>query len=546
MVDGNDNSGLANHLIRWRQVNVWDYYVEECLLGEGSIGKISLVHRRRGTEGGSAYISGRSKMGQTNGKKEDGGNVVRCCGGFFGRFLPKKTPPGIEKTSTGPSRHSEKFALKSIQLRLVEKKYLEELRNEIDVLRDLDHPNVVKAYEVYETKTNIFVVMEYLSGGDLYARAPYTESQCAPVISQICSAIFFMHKHGVVHRDLKVENVMYESKEPAAKIKVLDFGLSKKFLPGSRGIMREWAGTIYTMSPQVLNGTYNYKADCWAIGVLSFLLLADEKPFRGKNKKEVMQNIKQCNYNFNAAAWKQVSQVAKDFVSSLLVYDSEKRLSAEAALQHTWLNKTEVEPSTERRESHELMKDVRDCIMAYKGASEMKKIAAVVVAHKSSSAEILDIRRAFDKYDKAKDGMISMEEFKLALAEFNYSDEELNDMFSKMDVNHNGVILYTEFIAATLEIRGKVEEKRLAEAFDLIDDDDSGFITQADLTKLLGSNVPQARVDALIKETDKDKDGMISFEEFLKMFRDDNTKRLSTVIEALPYQSNAVGDEKMH
>jgi serine/threonine protein kinase len=193
------NTGLATHLIRWRRVNVWDYYVEEQRIGEGSIGTVRLVRRKKGTEGGSAYAKQRVK----------GRRAVNVgCGGFFGCFLPKRTPAGIEKTSGDirfSSRHSEDYALKSIQLRLVEKKYIEELRNEIDVLRSLDHPNIVKAYEVYETKGNIYVIMEYCSGGDLYARAPYTESESVPLISQICSAISYMHKKGVVHRDLKIE-----------------------------------------------------------------------------------------------------------------------------------------------------------------------------------------------------------------------------------------------------------------------------------------------------------------------------------------------------
>ena len=195
-----DDFGLAKHLIRWRQVNVWDYYVEKYRIGEGSIGNVSLVRRRKGTEGGSAYTKQRAK-GQNG--------VSVGCRGFFGCLLPtKRTPPRIEKTTSGvaiPSHHSEDYALKSIHLRVVERKYLEELRNEIDILRALDHPNIVKAYEVYETKGNIYVVMEYCSGGDLYSRAPYTENESAPLISQICSAICFMHKNGVVHRDLKVE-----------------------------------------------------------------------------------------------------------------------------------------------------------------------------------------------------------------------------------------------------------------------------------------------------------------------------------------------------
>lgn len=459
-----DHTGLANHLIRWRRVNVWDYYVLEHGIGEGSIGSISLVKRRRGTEGGSAYTNHHHRTtptATTCDTKEEEKHIKG--GAYFGRLwtrLLKRSPKGIEKNNTSllkrrkhlgakeyavPSRHTEKYALKSIQLRLVEKKYLEELRNEIDILRDLDHPNIVKAYEVYESKSNIYIVMEYCSGGDLYARAPYTENQVVPVISQLCSAICFMHKHGVVHRDLKVENVMYESKELTAKIKLLDFGLSKKFVPGTRGIMHDWAGTVYTMSPQVLNGTYNYKADIWSIGVLAFLLLANEKPFKGKNKQVVMQNIKKVKYNFKAHEWECISQDAKDFVSSLLIYDADDRPSANEALQQPWLVKANSNSRRSsslsiqslplggtRRESHELMKDVNDCIMAYKGASELKKIVAVIVAHKSSAAEILEIRQAFDKYDRAKDGQISMEEFKLALAEFNYSDEELNDMFSKV------------------------------------------------------------------------------------------------------------------
>eukprot|EP00804_Cyclotella_cryptica_P025322 CCRYP_012420-RH/>CCRYP_012420-RH protein AED:0.47 eAED:0.47 QI:0/-1/0/1/-1/1/1/0/185 len=141
--------------------------------------------------------------------------------------------------------HSEEYALKCIQLRLVQKSYLDELRNEIEVLRSLDHPNIVKAYEVYETPRNIYVLMEYCSGGDLYARAPYTENAAASLMAQLASAIAHMHKHNVVHRDLKCENIMFESKEdPMARIKVLDFGLSKKFLPGMSKVMTEGVGTV--------------------------------------------------------------------------------------------------------------------------------------------------------------------------------------------------------------------------------------------------------------------------------------------------------------
>jgi len=274
---------------------------------------------------------------------------------------------------------------------------------------------------------------------------------------------------------------------------------------------------------QVLNGIYDSKADCWSIGVIAFLLLCDEKPFKGRRRSQVIKNIKTCKYDFKAPGWYNVSKEAKDFVSSLLVYNPKKRLSAEAAINHAWLKKKNFPVTEADAEADEsLMGNVRDNILSYAKTSEFKRIAAVVVAHKSSSAEIIDMRKAFDKYDEKKDGVISMEEFKLALAEFNYTDDELNEMFSQMDVNNNGVILYTEFLAATLEMHGRVEEKRLAEAFDHIDDDDSGFISKENLVKLLGENESRSRIEKLIQEVDTDGDGMISFEEFLIMFRNDN------------------------
>lgn len=191
------HESFTNRLVRQRDnTDVWDYYKELYRVGVGSIGAVSLVKRKKGMEGGSAYRSQR------------GFGVDVGCGGLFGCLGRPRTPRGIEKTTSGSSHrassHSEVYALKSIQLRLVEAKYLDELRNEIAVLRSLDHPNIVKAYEVYETRRNIYVLMEYCSGGDLYAKAPYVEKDVACIISQICSAISHMHNNGVVHRDLKV------------------------------------------------------------------------------------------------------------------------------------------------------------------------------------------------------------------------------------------------------------------------------------------------------------------------------------------------------
>eukprot|EP00804_Cyclotella_cryptica_P025319 CCRYP_012420-RF/>CCRYP_012420-RF protein AED:0.45 eAED:0.45 QI:0/0/0/1/0/0/2/0/310 len=284
--------------------------------------------------------------------------------------------------------HSEEYALKCIQLRLVQKSYLDELRNEIEVLRSLDHPNIVKAYEVYETPRNIYVLMEYCSGGDLYARAPYTENAAASLMAQLASAIAHMHKHNVVHRDLKCENIMFESKEdPMARIKVLDFGLSKKAMSSfCLFLTLRCYATIYNMLQY--QGTYSSKADCWSMGVIAYILLSQKKPFASKTRSQTKAKIMKCKYSFDTEEWKSISALAKDFIASLLVFEPTDRLSAKQALEHSWLKNNaaaESETSAEFKRQISLMNHVHDRILGYSSMSELRRIASVVVAHKSSA-----------------------------------------------------------------------------------------------------------------------------------------------------------------
>ena len=113
------------------------------------------------------------------------------------------------------------FALKAIDLRVVNDDYLRELRNEIEVLKTLDHPNIVRAYESFQKKKNIYLIMEYLTGGDLHARHPYTEREAAMIVGKVLSAVSYMHKHHVLHRDIKYENIMFESSRPDAEVKLI-------------------------------------------------------------------------------------------------------------------------------------------------------------------------------------------------------------------------------------------------------------------------------------------------------------------------------------
>ena len=488
------NNSLRRNMLRSRRDDdVYKYYEVIKNLGEGSLGAVSSARKK--AVGGSAYTEIKQ----------------------FGIFtVKKKKDSPLMSTS---SEHQREYALKSIQLGRVSAEFLDEMRNEIDILRTLDHPNIVKAYEVFETKRQIHIVMDLCAGGDLYTRGPYSEKQSAAIVGKILSGVAYMHSKNVCHRDLKFENIMWESKHKDAEIKLIDFGLSKKYLPGR--YMSEGVGTIYTMAPQVLKGVYTEQADLWSIGVITYMLLSSTKPFYHRKRRYMIDRILRCDYNFHGKQWEHVSQPAKDFVAALLKLNPNERLTAQQALEHEWL--TNSFALSDRRPDEAEMENIAGHITNYGRAGEMKKLALMVIAHKSSTDDIMKLRKAFDQYDSSNDGEVTLAEFRSELRkQGNYSDEEIDKMFASVDVNKEGTISYIEFLAATLEAHGHIEEDRLAEAFDRIDSDDTGYISRKNLEGMLGKEFTEERVDRLLAECDENNDGRIDFDEFYRAFRRSN------------------------
>jgi calcium-dependent protein kinase len=272
--------------------------------------------------------------------------------------------------------------------------------------------------------------MELCDGDDLYARAPYSEKGSALIVGKLLSAIKYMHDHGCVHRDLKFENIMFENNSPNAEIKVIDFGLSKKFLAGQTDRMTEGVGTIYTMAPQVLQGIYTSQADLWSVGVIAFMLLSSHRPFYSKQRRVMIDQIMRADYNLQGPGWGVISQEAKDFVGNLIMLDPKTRMNATSALVHKWLS-VEFKPS-DRKPTDAVLLAVDEGLVVYKDTSRFKKIALNVIAHRSSTEEILELRKCFDHFDSANDGIVSFDEFRLALQKANYPEETLKEIFESI------------------------------------------------------------------------------------------------------------------
>jgi calcium-dependent protein kinase len=287
--------------------------------------------------------------------------------------------------------------------------------------------DLFRAIETFELKKEIFIVMELCSGGDLYARDPYTEEEAARITSSILSAVSYMHSRKIVHRDLKYENILFVDDKPSSEIKLIDFGLSKKY---GDGHLTEGVGTIYTMSPEVLKGKYNEKADMWSIGVIAYMLLSSQLPFYGKKKKQIVKQIMSGDYDFKGKKWKKMSQQAKDFIGDLLIFDPEERLDADTALRCSWLNRRHSATCRAPLEEEEEL--ARASMLRYAGYSKLKKMALMVVAHKSSSEEIGILRKVFQRYDSRRDGSISLKEFSEAMQGFGHSAADLETMFNSV------------------------------------------------------------------------------------------------------------------
>lgn len=326
-----------------------------------------------------------------------------------------------------------------------------------------------------------------------------------------------MHQQGVCHRDLKYENIMFLSARPDADVKIIDFGLSKKYGATGSERMHDPVGTVYSMSPEVLLGTYTNKVDIWSCGVITFMLLSSTMPFYGRNQKSVMRRVLKGKYEFRAPKWKSVSKLAQDFVSLLMIYQADGRPSAEEAVQNPWLQKQKKLSSFSSVKSVETMNAVQASIQRFSNYSTLKKLALMVVAHKSTSEEIGFLRQMAKKYDINKGG-VDLNGFKAALLDYEYTDEELMCIFKGVDIDNSGCINYYEFLAATIEAHGYINEERLAEAFDRLDSDDSGHITVCDLRELLGSEVPKEYLDSIIDQADIVNDKRISYEEFLQLW----------------------------
>ncbi|CAF3731721.1 unnamed protein product [Rotaria sp. Silwood1] len=214
--------------------------------------------------------------------------------------------------------------------------------NEIEIMKALQHPRLLQLYDAFETKSDICLIMELITGGELFERVIdedfiLTERLCELYMMQICEGVNFMHSCNIIHLDMKPENVLCLNRN-GHRIKIIDFGLARKFVPDRQ--LKVLFGTPEFVAPEVINfDRIGFGTDMWSVGVICYVLLSGLSPFMGDNDNDTYANINRANYDFDDEAFTDISDEAKDFISKLLLKNKDKRLQAKECLAHPWLTR---------------------------------------------------------------------------------------------------------------------------------------------------------------------------------------------------------------
>ena len=448
----------------------------------------------------------------------------------------------------------------------------EEIRNEISVLKSLDHPNIMKIYEFYEDKENMYLITEFCGGDaaniqDKYGVLP--EFLVKYIMYQVFMAVAFFHANKIVHTDIKRENIaffyrdekkdkkevedflqkFFEDKEiteelcdasglenlsedalKVAKelsnfdVKILDFGSAKK---RNRNKLSGITGTVYYCSPEIVNDKYDFECDEWACGVMMYILLVNEPPFQGESEEEIFSKILKEEPNLDINPLKDISDNCKDLIKKLLEKDAKKRIKAREALKHPFFTSGINIGNLFKgkyKENNEILKTLykrkTQEIQDKKGSKFKDMVIAYITLHFSEKEEEKKARKIFMEMAGGDNHFLIRKDtfvHRMGTIYKNESKEKIEELFDNIDENKSGNIEYEELVRALSDRNQLLNDKNLREAFDFFDKDKSGSISWNEIAEIIepdGSIPKQIMKDFMNEIGQKDENKEITFEEF--------------------------------
>ena len=405
-----------------------------------------------------------------------------------------------------------------------------EIKNEITILKKLSHPNIVKIYEFFDTTLYYYIVTEYCKKGELfsYIKNRYSERQLAVLFYQVFSGLYYLHENRILHRDLKLENLMVSEIEEDVVtgesyfwIKIIDFGTAKIFQKNKTE--KAVIGSSYYIAPEVLKQKYNEKCDTWSTGVILFMTLVGVAPFDGRTDEEIIKKIKIGQYNKNDPRLLKHSSEVRDLVSKLLEKDINKRLSAKEALNHPWFDIYGGRSLFSNFKPEDIQPYI-DNLFNYKYNSKLQELVIAFLVHNLSyNVETHIILKMFRYFNKSGNCKLTKNELTKGL--YNYREKKevdpvVDHIFQLLDGDNNGYIEYEEFLRACIDKKALMTTDNLKYAFKFLDKENSKTL---DVQKIISAFLtkPNRNLETIflltIQEVDRDNDGIINFEEFQEL-----------------------------
>jgi len=442
------------------------------------------------------YIKSKYTLGETLGK---GGScrVVAC----------------VAKSS------GKKFALKIMSNR--EKINLELFNKEKDILRKLDHPNIMTFHEDHVDNENYYIVSELYEGGELFDRIvdrknPLTESRVSHLVRTMLLAIQHCHSKNIVHRDIKPENFVFQTKDHDSEMVLIDFGCAK--IVDDDTPYKDLVGTPYYLAPEsavghkyIRTGKVLKASDVWSIGIIAYVMLTGRPPFNGQSNTEIFQNIIKKPLKFPSKV--KLSKPFIEFCQLMLKKSPKRRMKLEAALAHKWV---QGKSTSDEKVSEDVIRVLRQ----FNQQSKLKKAITKTLAANMGSEPEKKIQEHFNRLDTNGDQALDANELSLLLRDMgfakNQAHQEAIKIIKTVDFDGSGQIEFHEFARIWQRKLLSVNDSYVHAVFSVFDEDGDGYIDAHELAKVLNmqGDGDDKKIADIISEVDADGDGVISWEEF--------------------------------
>ncbi len=433
---------------------------------------------------------------------------------------------GVVRKAALLSDPSKQFAVKTIYREKLSQKLWEAVSFEIQILKESDSPFLVSFFECYKNDTEFNVVLEWCQGGDLVhlleSNHMLDEPHVKKIIWEAATAINYLHHFGIVHRDIKLDNLLLTNKDlRSAQIKLIDFGLAKDF---TKGQLQSAVGSPFYVAPEVLTGNYTCACDIWSLGVVLYMLLTGKPLFSGRKNQEIYQRILNRKLDFNKDKNLTArSNHVKALLSSMVIRNPKERASFQDIFNSQWFKET-IESQLQLWRSEVSRSLLLRLLTPRKISSFQHEILKMMIKMNPNHPLLVLLRKQFEVLDSLNNGIITPEELHLAFSQhrIELSANEVRQTIEGLKWKAEGAITFTEFVVATIDDAFIFDEQLLRDVFKKIDLDNTGFICFRDISacfERFGYKLEPASIGQFIEEFDHSKEKQIDFQDFRSSMR---------------------------